>query len=244
MQYLDYERMAGIDAESFRNTVPFPWISIQRILTDAAFARLCATLPRVEQFERQSGREGGYGDLYALQYRPNLDLAEPWREFTGQLCGEQYQHFLRSLIGLPARERIELTMHWHFGPRGFSLSPHVDARRKIASHIFYFNTEADWDPHWGGQTAVLADTAGFLRKKHPQFGDLREIAAPEILGNRSLLFQRTEQSWHGVRPLAYPEGKLRKVFIVVVNRVTLQVRWRHLRGKDADGYELRVPLVA
>jgi hypothetical protein len=60
-------------------------------------------------------------------------------------------------------------MNWHFAPAGFSLSPHVDAQRKLVSHIFYFNTEADWDPQWGGQTVVLDDQGRFSITDHPSF---------------------------------------------------------------------------
>jgi hypothetical protein len=35
------------------------------------------------------------------------------------------------------------------------------------------------------------------------------------MGNRSLFFGRNGNSWHGVRPITAPEGKLRQVFIVV-----------------------------
>ena len=67
---------------------------------------------------------------------------------------------------------------------------------------------------------------------------LREVAASEILGNQSFMFKRTEHSWHAVRPITCPPGRLRKVFIVVVNRVNFQVLWRRVRGKDPDGYPL------
>ncbi|MHB1959739.1 MAG: hypothetical protein ACYCO5_11980, partial [Acidobacteriaceae bacterium] len=58
-------------------------------------------------------------------------------------------------------------------------------------------------------------------------------------GNESLFFQRTEHSWHGVRPLECPSGRLRKLFIVTVNVPTFQVWWRRVRGKDPDGYRIR-----
>jgi hypothetical protein len=86
---------------------------------------------------------------------------------------------------------------------------------------------------------VLEDRRRLRIGAHPGVDELSQIAGSEILGNQSFIFQRTEHSWHGVRPLTCPEGRFRKVFIVVVNRVNLQVRWRHLRGKDADGYPLR-----
>ncbi len=59
------------------------------------------------------------------------------------------------------------------------------------------------------------------------------------IGNGSLLFQRTPHSWHGMKPLTCPPGKLRKIFSVTLNIVTSQVLWRRIRGKDPDGYRLR-----
>lgn len=238
MQYLNASCMAAIDSKAFQHQKPFPWISVDGLLNQDRFRRLCETLPGLAIYETQSGRKNGCGDLYALQYRTRLTVAPEWHEFIAELHGEAYANFLRRLLGLSRREHFELTMHWHFAPSGFSLLPHVDAQRKLASHIFYFNTESDWDQLWGGQTVVLDDCQRLSIDDHPGFDDLKEIAAPEILGNRSFIFQRTPHSWHGVRPLACPEGKFRKVFIVVANRANLQVRWRHLRGKDADGYRL------
>lgn len=238
MQCLNLGCMRQIDSESFQERRPFPWINVQGFVNDDAFRRLCDTLPDINVFTKHSGREGGYGDLYALQYRPGLEVPQPWRSFIAELEGTEYRNFLCRLFGL-ASQRIELTMHWHFEGTGFCISPHVDARRKIGSHIFYLNTEADWDPRWGGQTLVLDDGGHLGATCRPDFGDLRQVVASEMLGNQSFIFQRTEHSWHGVRPLECPPNKLRKVFIVVINRINLQVLWRRLRGKDANGYPLR-----
>jgi len=239
MQYLNLERMRQVDPETFRARCPFPWTNVQGLINDDRFLQLCDTLPDISVFARHSSRTGGYGDLHALQYWPGLEIAQPWRDFIAELQQGEYQDFLRRLFGLSPRQRIELTMHWHFEGPGFSISPHVDARRKMGSHIFYLNREADWDPRWGGQTLVLDDGGRFPATARPGFEDLQQVAASEILGNQSFIFQRNEHSWHGVRPLECPPGRLRKVFIVVVNRINLQVLWRRLRGKDPDGYARR-----
>jgi len=146
MHYLNANRMAEIDPQAFRKQQPFPWVSVQGLLNDERFCRLCDTLPDLASCEKQSGRTNGCGDLYALQHRAGLTVAPEWREFIAELQREPYTNFLRGLLGLRSGEHIELTMHWHFAPSGFSLMPHVDAQRKLASHIFYFNTERDWDP--------------------------------------------------------------------------------------------------
>ncbi len=60
--------------------------------------------------------------------------------------------------------------------------------------------------------------------------------AAETMGNRSLLFARRGNSWHGVRAVRCPEGQLRKVFIVVFEshrplRMVLKKARRAIRGK-------------
>lgn len=115
----------------------------------------------------------------------------------------------------------------------------MDASRKLGSHIFYFHKDDEWDESWGGQTLVLDDGGRMPAHSAPSFDAFKVAAASTITTNHSFIFKRTEHSWHGVRELTCPTGHLRKVFIVVIKRVTLQVRWRRLRGKDADGYSLR-----
>jgi hypothetical protein len=133
-----------------------------------------------------------------------------------------------------------LTFEWHYAWQGCSVSPHCDAARKIATHLFYFNVDEDWDPSWGGQTLILADDdRKFRTHSAPDFDQLRVAASSQPSGNNSLLFQRTPHSWHGVRTLTCPVGKTRRLFKVTVNTVNFQVWWRKVRGKDADGYRAR-----
>ena len=247
MSFLDTERLVQIagDSAAFLGRKPFPYASLQGVIRDEGFRRLCAELPSLELFQAQFGVARSYGqkshDRYALQYQPGLDseLSPSWREFIQELHAQPYRDFLCRTYGLGARERFVLSMHWHFAPNGASVSPLTDARHKIGSHIFYLNTPEDWDASWGGQTLVL-DDGGRLSAHARHVESLKKVAASEILGNRSFMFKRTEHSWHSVDPIVCPPAHMRKVFIVVVNRVNLQVLWRRLRGKDPDGYPLYV----
>jgi len=246
MQYLDSQRLDQIagQAAAFLATRPYPWAGYQGVVRDEGFRRLTAAMPDPTLFKAEFGKARGYGqeahNRYALQYRPALDdaLPQPWRDFIAELHSAHYEAFLRQVYGLGATEKIILSMHWHHAPNGGSVSPHTDASRKVGSHIFYFNTPDDWDPAWGGQTVVLDDDGRLRAHAAPGFDSLREVAASEILGNQSFMFKRTEHSWHAVRPITCPPGRLRRVFIVVVNRMSFQVRWRRIRGKDPDGYPL------
>jgi len=240
MEYLNRECLAAISQVSFQSQQPYPWVSLKATLTPEGYERLRQTLPEVALFERQVGRKRAYGqaphDRSLLHYQPRLPIAEPWREFIAELRGDTYQSFLRRVLG--PRTFIP-TFEWYYAWEGCAVSPHCDAARKLATHIFYFNTEADWDPNWGGQILILDSERRFKAHSAPSFDDLKVAAAVEPLGNGSLLFERTPHSWHGVRALQCPAGHLRKLFIVTINVPSLQVWWRGVRGKDPDGYRVR-----
>ena len=233
MRYLDAAKLDAIDAGSFRSRQPYPWVNPQGLLTDVGYSELRASLPDVAIFDRVFGRERKYGqqshDRYALEWHEGLDLSPAWQAFIGELRGREYAAFLRRILGVAPRLRF----HWHYTPRGCSVSPHCDAKRKIGSHVFYFNDREDWDPAWGGETLILDDRGRFESDSSPAFEDFETIAAAESLDNRSLIFLRRGNSWHGVREITCPEDQMRKVFIVVFELPGVLARVRRLVGLDA-----------
>jgi len=215
MAYLDRDKLASLDAQAFRAAHPYPWAVIDELLTPGAYRRLVAALPQAEHFNPSFGRQRRHGqtshDRYVLEYRKGTPLPAPWAELMEELQGDEYRGFVRRMLGI---DRFLLNFHWHYTPRGCSVSPHCDAEWKLGSHIFYLNTPSDWAPEWGGETLVLDDDGHFAHDSAPAFEDFPRAHGSGPIGNRSLLFARTERSWHGVRPLRCPEGALRKVFII------------------------------
>ena len=101
------------------------------------------------------------------------------------------------------------------------------------------NTPENWNPDWGGDTLILDDNGRFDRKSAPDFEDFDQAWSGTSMGNTSLLFQRQERSWHGVREITCPPGKYRKVFIVVINdrlRAMLKRTVSKLKGEGARDY--------
>jgi hypothetical protein len=240
VSYLDWARLETIDARAFTAAKPFPWINPEGALTQAGFDELRRSLPDPARFEQLFGVKRSYGqqshDRLALEWRPGMDVGPAWNAFIEELRSQRYLRFLHRLYG---SRPLMLYFHWHYTPRGCSVSPHCDARRKLGSHIFYFNTTDDWDAAWGGETLVLDDGGRFANKSAPRFEDFDRILPAESLGNRSFLFARRERSWHGVRELTCPPGALRKVFIVTINDRILTAAdrtWRRLRGKRVTTY--------
>ena len=229
MRYLDIDKLEAIDATEFRNTRPYPWINPQGLLTDEGFELLLDNMPDVSLFEKKFGYERIAGqkphDRYSLEYAPDTPVPTPWKEFIQELCGDRYRNKLAELFGA---RKINMRFHWHYTPNGCSVSPHTDSVREHGSQIFYFNSEKDWDPAWGGDTLVLDDGGRMEFESAPTLEDFKNEIAAESLGNHSLIFERTRHSWHAVREITCPQDRLRRVFIVVTNPENL---YRTLRDK-------------
>lgn len=243
MDYLNQQCLNDVSYDKFQTQHPYPWLSLKASLTPEGYQRLRATLPDNSLFKANVGVKRAHGqashDRNILHYQPHMKLAEPWAEFIAELQGDAYQAFLHRIFGPEAGDEFILTFEWYYAWEGCSVSPHCDARRKHATHIFYFNTEADWDTAWGGNILMLDDEGRFKPHSAPGFDDFKVAGNIVPRGNESLIFERTDHSWHGVRPLQCPPDTLRKLFIVTVNVPTWQVWWRRVRGKDPDGYRYR-----
>jgi hypothetical protein len=239
MEYLNRASLDSIAEKDFQSIQPYPWTNVQNTLTPAGFEVLRETLPDVSIFKSMVGVKRAYGqaphDRSLLHYRPNVEVSTAWKEFIAELQGDVYQSFLRRVLG---PKTFIPTFEWYYAWQGCAVSPHCDAARKLATHIFYFNTEEDWSREWGGQILILDSGRRFKTHSAPSFDQLRAAATIDPVGNGSLLFQRTPHSWHGVRPLQCPQSKLRKLFIVTINIPSFQVWWRRVRGKDPDGYRI------
>jgi hypothetical protein len=238
--YLDYKRLDAVDTRAFRDQKPYPWLNAEGLLTDEAFRTLVEALPKTSELKPYFGMQRAHGqqshDRYVLEYDDDLDLSPHWHAFIAELRGERYGRFLRRMFD---RGRLRLSFHWHYTPNGCSVSPHCDAQRKLGSHIFYLNTRDDWDPAWGGQTVILDDGGRFDRRSAPRFEEFEVANQSVAVGNYSLLFARREKSWHGVREIHCPEGKSRKVFIVVIEDWVRSVRHRAIgwmRGSERAAY--------
>lgn len=98
---------------------------------------------------------------------------------------------------------------WHSHKRGGKLNTHLDynihpklgLQRKL-NIIVYLNRS--WRPEWGGQLGLWAQSP-----EARQPGDL--IKSVDPLFNRAILFDTTQNSWHGLpAPLTCPEGEIRR----------------------------------
>ena len=136
-----------------------------------------------------------------------MDIGEDWKAFIAELRGKAYDSFLRRMLGLGPDQQIILTMEWDHAWQGCSVSPHCDARRKLATHIFFFANDEDWPREWGGDILILDDEGRYKAHSAPTFKNLKVAASLDLRKNGSLLFQRTEHSWQRRHPRCNPPGR-------------------------------------
>lgn len=192
----------------------------QGLLTQQGFEQLLANMPDLALFKAFFDKKRKYGqkshNRYVLEYQEGLVLPAPWQAFINERRSDLYRSFIKDLLG---RGHIRFRFRWHYTPSGCVVSPHCDSTNKLGTHIFHMYSTNDWDPAWGGQTAILSDNGRFNTESSPSFDDFDEEFPAETMNKRSPLFGRKGNSWHGVHDIHCPEGAFRNVFIVVLQDV-------------------------
>ncbi len=237
--YLNPTVLDDIDPAGFQTSDPFPWVNPQHFVSPQRYQTLLDTMPDIGQFRAFFGKQRKHGqgshDRFVLDYEDGMELSEPWQAFVNELKSPVYRKFICRLLEV---SDVRFRFHWHFTPNGGEVSPHCDSKGKIGSQIFYLNTEQDWDRSWGGETVVLDDGDGIGPDNAPAFENFIAEYPAETADNRSLIFGRRGNSWHGVRRINCPDEHYRKVFIVVFEeyrpvKMALKKLKRLLSGKPA-----------
>lgn len=231
--FIDYDLLSRFSSAEFLNTKPFPHFNFHGAIREEKFHELHKTFPKIELFERHVGlaRPHGqrphdrlylaYGDTVYKQVKrvdktsgvaTASDIAPAWVEFIEELKSEpRYQKFLHESMGA---KKLSTRFAWHLGFNSSEVSPHIDAAEKLGSHLFYFNTDADWKKEWGGQTVVLGGRK--VERNNPEFTEFASQYDSNILNNHSFLFKNAPTAWHGVRALTCPDGYYRKLFTIII----------------------------
>jgi hypothetical protein len=231
MSYLNSAVLDAIDPELFQAQQPFPWINPQHFIVEERYRELLANLPDITSFSAFFGKKRKHGqashDRFILDYERGMELSPQWRDFVEELCGDRYRQFICNLLNV---SHVRFRFHWHYTPNGGEVSPHCDSRGKLGSQIFYLNTADDWEWSWGGETVVLDDKGRFATDSAPSFEDFAAEYPAQTRDNRSILFGRRGNSWHGVRRINCPENYYRKVFIVVFEEYRpFHMAWKKTR---------------
>ncbi|MGQ4808285.1 hypothetical protein NKDENANG_01666 [Candidatus Entotheonellaceae bacterium PAL068K] len=241
MDFINRDCFATLTVDQFNAVTPYPWVNFQAFLSPEKFAELHKHFPSLDLFEwhQYRSRRGGQRphNRYYLAYETSIytkidhkdkgivqreELPEVWQSFLQELNeGSEYRDFIASMLGV---DDFRMRYAWHIGVTNSEVSPHSDSRQKLGTHIFYFNTDDDWDTAWGGELLVLG---GKLTKaRNPDFDEFLTAHPVPFLNNRSFLFKNTTDAWHGVKAFTCPEGRYRRLFNAIFEPV--ETRWPSL----------------
>lgn len=88
---------------------------------------------------------------------------------------------------------------------GGHLNPHTDAPTKISTIIVSMTKDGEWDPAFGGGTDVNRPKEDRLKYNYlndlAEFEDMEIVKTFEFSPNQAIIFVKTYNSWHSVRPI-------------------------------------------
>ena len=135
---------------------------------------------------------------------------------------------------------VEFACEFSSLPPGAYLYPHTDKPEKLVSCLLYF-ADPDWEERYGGAT----DLYRVKDAKHNRnwsnravtFDALDVAFRTEFRPNRLLVFVKTKNSYHGVSPVACPNGMARKSFNF--NFILPVAAWSNVGKRVLDSYRWR-----
>lgn len=146
-----------------------------------------------------------------LGYRPGIT----WRKQTIKN--------LKALVrGRPSNRGARLAATWEFQmipAHGGYLLPHTDAPSKIVTLTQSVVRHGEWRQEWGGGIDIgfAKDVRFAYNQLNAQagFDDLDWIDTFHFVPNSVVLFVKTYNSWHAVRPLRGPDdGTMRRNLVI------------------------------
>lgn len=191
-----------------RHRAPFSWAQVSDLL-DAAYAEeLADHFP--SSVLRESRSPQGH---YLLRDRTLIEAGEQtataaalhgvWRQLLDWLLTPEYRTFVSEATGADlagCRLKVRLC---EYGPGTF-MTAHTDRPDRVATQILYLSRS--WDRSWGGGLDIMtspddADPAAVAASVWPRF-------------NTSVLFARSDHSYHAVRPVSPDAPELRRTLLV------------------------------
>lgn len=130
------------------------------------------------------------------QYKQG-DLTPLWKKLIEEITSQKYRQLVSHIIKCDLSDsHLEINL-WRYN-NGCWLSAHTDKPNKVATQLFYFNS--DWHATWGGALQILNSNSStdVYQKIYPTLGC-------------SVILVRSDQSWHAVDLQRSPQTVARLV---------------------------------
>lgn len=168
---------------------PFSWCRIPQFFSEESARYLSSSFP--DQYFRDSVSAAGH---YQLSDRSVIDegkmenisdFTPAWKELMEDLLSRDYSQAISTLFGIDL-SGTQLKVRLCKYKADCWMLPHTDRVDRVITQIIYL-TEG-WDEQWGGNLLLL---------RSDDETDVAGIIPPAF--NSSILFMRSDQSWHSVQ---------------------------------------------
>src|SRR5207249_665529 len=194
--------------EEFQFSQPFRHVVMDSFLEPSFCERLMAEFPAFDERKAinemgEVGRKAVVRELDRIgQSYAKFDQIMSAREFLaflGQVTGIADLVYDPEYVGGGTHENLDgqdLDLHVDF-----NYHPNRPLHRRL-NLVVFLNPE--WDENWGGCLELFGDP----------WGDRDGVRTVAPIANRAVLFETTEQSWHGFKRLRLPDGVSRRSIAV------------------------------
>ena len=193
--------------QRFRSARPFPHIVIDQFLEPAAAAAVAASYPTFATAQSMGTSFRAVNEQKKVQITDPTRFPEPVQRLNQELASARFLDDLAYITGIPkllADDKL-VGGGMHVSGPGGRLDVHVDFNYNEESHLhrrlnilIYLNPV--WQPAWGGEIELWDE----------QVKECGQRLLPAL--NRCVIFETTNKSYHGVRPITAPVGIERKSF--------------------------------
>jgi hypothetical protein len=215
--------------------LPAPYLGfyVDRFFPDAWYEALAASFPAESWFVRTiEGDKRLFGTYRTLDvFTAFCDTAPAWKRAVDAFVSPAFLADLQQVVadglagargrdalrpwhtedagGEGGGDRVVVTAEFSRLPNGASVPAHTDDPLKLVSLLFYVPSH-DWRPEYGGGTEFFVPHARGTRhnwyNRRVPVSALRSIGVVDFVPNRLVVFVKTRDSYHAVRPVSCPPG--------------------------------------
>jgi Rps23 Pro-64 3,4-dihydroxylase Tpa1-like proline 4-hydroxylase len=193
--------------DRFKNATPFPHIVLDDFLEPAFAREVAACYPTFDQAVLQGFAFNFVNEQRKVQITDTAKFPDPVRRLNEAISSPKFLADLEVITGIKpllADEKLA-GGGMHLTGSGGRLDVHVDFNRIADRQLFrrlnilvYLNPE--WKDDWGGQIELWDSNVKVCH-----------LSSLPVM-NRCLIFQTSEISYHGVRPITAPAHVARQSF--------------------------------
>lgn len=158
-----------------------------------------------------------YGVLASLREH-NIDLGFDAPLSTGKRLRKYAKNVVKGRyweLAPKLRARFEFSM---LPADGGSVIPHTDEPGKIVTLVISMARAGEWDPAWGGATEVNRpkDPTRLFNRMNARadFEEMELLDSFAYEPNQAVVFVKTFNSWHSVKPMTGPAEALRRTLTI------------------------------